>query len=185
VLLTGGLRPAEALGLRWSDVDGDRLSVQRALLRPRGGGWQLAEPKTARSRRVVVLPWSTVRALAHHRARQAEERLAVGSAYRDHGFVFATNDGEPLDVHNVSARVFKPLLREAGLPDIRLYDLRHSAATLRLANGENPKIVSEMLGHSSVVLTLDTYSHVLPEMQRESANRLESLLWGQAVSQAR
>jgi integrase len=181
VLLTGGLRPAEALGLRWSDVDSDRLHIQRALLRPRGGGWRLAEPKTSRSRRVVVIPASTVRLVARHRAKQLEERLLAGPEYRDSGFVFATALGEPLDMHNITARAFKPLLRLAELPEIRLYDLRHSAATLRLANGENPKVVSEMLGHASVVLTLDTYSHVLPEMQAASAARLESLLFPAAA----
>lgn len=182
VLLTGGLRPAEALALRWQDLNGDRIEVQRALLRPRGGGWRLAQPKTPRSRRVVVLPPSTVQTLTRHRTRQLEARMLAGPEWADHGFVFATIFGEPLDAHNITARVFKPLLRMAGLPDIRLYDLRHSAATLRLANGENPKIVSEMLGHSSVVLTLDTYSHVLPEMQGASAARLEALLFGDPPS---
>jgi integrase len=181
VLLTGGLRPSEALALRWSDFDADKLRVQRALHRHHGGGWSLDEPKTAKSRRTVVLPQSAVRALAKHRRRQVEERVRLGSEYADHGLIFASATGRPLDLPNLTVRHFKPLLEKAGLPSIRLYDLRHSAATLRLANGENPKVVSEMLGHSSIVLTLDTYSHVLPEMQAASAARLESLLFDRAA----
>lgn len=177
VLLTGGLRPAEAFGLRWADVRDNELHVQRSLVRFPGGEWRLLEPKTQRSRRVVVLPASTARALQKHRVRQAEERLRLGSDYQDAGLVFANEFGGPLHLNNLTVRHFKPLLKKAGLPDVRLYDLRHSAATLRLANGENPKVVAEMLGHASVVLTLDTYSHVLPDMQAASAARLEEVLF--------
>ncbi len=88
----------------------------------------------------------------------------------------ATNSGLPLDATNISKKHFKPLLKSAGLPAIRLYDLRHTAATLRLVNGEHPKVVQEMLGHASITLTMDTYSHVLPGMQEESAARLDALL---------
>jgi integrase len=178
VLLTGGLRPAEAFGLRWSDISNNELHVQRSLVRFRGGNWRLVEPKTQRSRRVVVLPMSAARSLQKHRARQAEERLMLGADYQDSGLVFANDFGGPLHLNNLTVRHFKPLLKKAGLPDVRLYDLRHSAATLRLANGENPKVVAEMLGHASVVLTLDTYSHVLPDMQAASAARLEDVLFG-------
>lgn len=177
LLLTCGLRPAEAFALRWGDLSGSRLSVQRSLVRTPGCGWALQEPKTARSRRVVALPSSAVRALQKHRAAQAREKLQLGAEYEDHGLMFASEAGAPLHHNNLSVRYFKPLLPKAGLPDLRLYDLRHSAATLRLANGENPKIVSEMLGHASIVLTLDTYSHVLPEMQAASAARLDALLY--------
>ena len=129
-------------------------------------------------------------------ARQEVQRLKVGSAYTDHGLIFATGTGSPLERMNVTRQYFKPLVkqvrerqvkefREAGIepdahvlfPPIRLYDLRHSAATLRLANGDHVKIASEMLGHASTVLTLDTYSHVLPEMQAASAARLDALLF--------
>ncbi len=177
VLLTGGLRPSEAFGLRWTDVRNSELHIQRSLVRFPRGEWRLLEPKTKRSRRVVVLPASAARSLQKHRVRQAEERLKLGADYDDSGLVFTTECGGPLHLNNLSVRHFKPLLKRAGLPDMRLYDLRHSAATLRLANGENSKVVQEMLGHASVVLTLDTYSHVLPDMQAASAARLEEMLF--------
>ncbi len=98
----------------------------------------------------------------------------------DRGLIFARHTGEPIEANNLKKRYFKPILEAAGLPDMRLYDLRHTAATLRLVNGEHPKFVQEMLGHASITLTMDTYSHVLPGMQEESAARLNELLTGQS-----
>lgn len=178
LMLTTGLRPGEALGLRWTDVDLDnsRLHVQRTLVRvPGQRGWRLEEPKTNRSRRVVPLPKNVVQDLKAHRKRQLEEKLRA-TDYIDHGFVFAASNGEPLSERNL-VRSFKPLLNKAGLPDIRLYDLRHTCATLLLSAGENPKIVSERLGHASVTLTLDTYSHVLPTIQEAATRKLEDMLF--------
>jgi integrase len=177
LLLTSGLRPGEALGLKWGDIDGDRLRVQRALVRQDGKRWQLVDPKTARARRVVSLPTSTLRLLQAHRAQQLEDRLKAGAAWADNDLVFATRTGEPLDYRVVVRRHFKPLLKAAGLPLMRPYDLRHSCATLLLAAGENVKVVSERLGHASAALTLDVYSHVLPDMQQRAAERLESVLF--------
>jgi integrase len=111
--------------------------------------------------------------------------LRLGAEYQDHGFVFANEFGGPLHLNNLTVRHFKPLLKKAELPEMRIYDLRHSAATLRLANGDNSKVVAEMLGHASVVLTLDTYSHVLPNMQTESAARLEEVLFSRTSSGTR
>lgn len=176
ILLTGGLRPSEALGLKWEDLDGDNLRVRRSLTRNKGGGWTLTEPKTAKGRRTVPLPSFTVEALREHRKKQAEQRLAAGSAWNDNGFIFAAENGEPLNSRNLDQRHFQPLLAAAKLPRMRLYDLRHSHATLLLANGEHPKVVSERLGHASVVLTMDTYSHVLPGMQEGATERLDALL---------
>ncbi len=178
VLLTTGLRPGEALGLRWEDWEGDRLRVQRSLTRTAKGGWMLAEPKTSRSRRSVTLPSSTSEALGAHRVNQARERLQRGMGYQDDGLVFCTAQGTPLDLPGVTRRHFHPILKAAGLERIRVYDLRHTCATLLLAAGEHPKIVSERLGHASVTLTLDTYSHVLPDMQESAAKKLEGLLFG-------
>ncbi len=124
------------------------------------------------------MPEMTIRALEEHRTRQKRERLQVGSSYVDRGLVFARSTGEPLEANNLKKRFLKPFVEAAGLPDMRLYDLRHTAATLRLVNGEHPKVVQEMLGHASITLTLDTYSHVLPGMQEESAARLNELLEG-------
>jgi integrase len=175
LLLVTGLRPGEALGLKWSDLEGERLLIQRTVVRRDGHAWEFAEPKTARSRRPVSLPISTVEALNQHRRIQLEERLKAGPKYANHNLIFASNNGQPLDWRRTVADHFRPLLKKADLPPIRPYDLRHTSATLLLTMGEHPKVVSERLGHSSITLTLDTYSHVLPDMQQASADKMESL----------
>jgi integrase len=195
VALTTGMRPGEYLGLQWKDVDLERgtLTVRRTLVwhYGNGGKWSFEEPKTARSSRSIPLPPSVVDALKEHKRQQGEERLKAGwedveengclvrkSAYTDNDLVFATPTGDPVDMRNLVNRHFKPILKRAGLPkSVRLYDLRHSCATLLLAQGEHPKVVSERLGHASITLTLDTYSHVLPTMQQQAAERLESVLF--------
>jgi integrase len=184
LLLCSGMRPSEALGLKWSDVDfeNNRITINRTLTRYRKGGWSLEEPKTSRSRRTIPLPKTAMKDLKDHEKEQLAEILkAEPGKYNKHDFVFAANNGEPLSNRNVLMRHFKPILEKAGLPDIRLYDLRHTCATLLLAAGENPKIVSERLGHASITLTLDTYSHVLPDMQEASAAKLEGMLFGNAT----
>ena len=118
-----------------------------------------------------------MKALTEHRRRQGEERLRVGSEWQDHGLVF-TKFGNPIDIPTLTKQWFKPTLLKAELPTFRLYDLRHTHATLLLCNGENPKVGSVRLGHSTIVLTLDTYSHVLPDMQEEAARRIEKVLFG-------
>ncbi len=179
--LATGMRPEEYLGLQWKDVDLDAgiVTVRRALVwRATGGGWYFGEPKTARSRRSIPLPASTLRSLVDHRRKQAEERLKAGADYQKHDLVFATPEGSPLMPRNLKRRHFRPILKAAKLPDdFRLYDLRHSCATLLLSAGENPKVVSERLGHATITLTLDVYSHVLPTMQQAAAAKLESLLY--------
>jgi integrase len=175
--LTSGLRPGELVGLKWADLSGNKLRVLRQLSRFPGGKWELTAPKTKRSRRVVTLPEVTVKALKRHKADQAHARLLLGAEYNGElDLIFATHTGEPLDWQNIAHQYFRPLLKRAKLPNIRPYDLRHTAATLLLAAGEHPKIVSERLGHSTITLTLDTYSHVLPDMQDGAAARLDSLL---------
>jgi integrase len=177
LLLVSGMRPGEALGLKWEDVDwkNNRIHVKRALSRTKEG-WRLEEPKTPQSRRTILLPEEVMQDLKEHRRAQAEEKLA-SSSYTDYGLVFACNNGEPLEERNIVNRFFKPLLKEAGLPDIRLYDLRHTCATLLLAAGENPKVVSERLGHAKITQTLGTYSHVLPTMQEEATRKLGEMLF--------
>jgi integrase len=182
LLLTTALRPGEALGLKWADLDGERMRIQRSLVRTSGCDWQLAEPKTSRSRRVVTIPATALSALLSHRARQAEERLLCGPDWCNLDLVFCTRSGNPLDYRTVVRRHFSPLLVEAKLGALRPYDLRHSCATLLLAAGENIKVVSERLGHASATLTLDTYSHVLPDMQQRAAQRMEDLLFGKGVA---
>ena len=180
--LTTGMRPQEYLALKWSDIDLKKgtATVHRAIVwsQKKGIGWHFDEPKTSRSRRTIPLPASTMRALSEHRRRQGEERLRVGSEWQDHGLVFTTKFGSPIDIPTLTKQWYKPALVKAELPMFRLYDLRHTHATLLLSNGENPKVASERLGHSTIVLTLDTYSHVLPDMQEEAAKRIEKALFG-------
>ncbi len=124
----------------------------------------------------IRLPLRTVEALKAHRARQAEEKLKAGSLFQDGGLVFATEIGTPLEPSNIDRRSFKPLLKKAGLPDMRFHDLRHTCATVLLTEGVNPKFVQELLGHADIGLTLGTYSHFLPSMGDQTANAMESAL---------
>jgi integrase len=177
VLLGTGLRPGEAFGLKWVDFDpyNRTLSVQRTWARAKGG-YKYQPPKTKRSRRNIELPEHLVKLLLEHKAVQPAGAEPI----------FSTVDGTPLNERNVTTRHFKPLLKAAELPErLRLYDLRHTHATLLLIAGTHPKIVSERLGHSSVTLTLDTYSHVLPGMQRESANKLNAMLFSDDAAEVR
>jgi integrase len=177
VLLFGGLRPSEALALRWSDLDGDTLRVQRVLIERTK---VFEEPKTAGSRRAVVLPQVALRALAEHRRRQAAERLEAGPDWSDNGLIFCTAEGKPMDLSNVR-RSFRRVRDAAELPPIRLYDLRHTSASLLLAAGEHVKVVQERLGHATVTLTLDTYAHLLPDAQAGAAAKLDKLVGGEAM----
>ena len=172
-----GMRQSELLGLRWSDIDFDAsvVRVRVQLKRLLDGTWVLKEPKTRRSRRQVAIAQPALEALCQHRARQVEERLVVGPAWRDQDLVFSSGAGHPLFARNV-VRSFKALLEKGALPDIRFHDRRHTCATLLLIARVNPKVVSEMLGHASVAITLDIYSHVIPDMQQDAAATMASLL---------
>jgi integrase len=175
--LTMGLRMGEALGLRWSDVDLDAgtLRVNRQVQRMRGGGGLVfSEPKNA-SRRTLELPQRAVEALRSHRKKQAGEKLRA-TDYGDTGLVFATGKGTPIDAQNIINRYFKPLLKRAELPNIRWHDLRHTYATLLLARGTHPTYVQKSLGHASVQLTLDRYSHWMPSMGRNTADGIDEAL---------
>jgi integrase len=175
--ITTGLRRGELLGLRWDDTDLDRgtLRVGRALVRE-GGRHVVGETKTRRGRRLVNLTPRTVAALKAHRKRQLEERVRFAGLYKDQGLIFATNVGTPLNPENLVKRSFKPLLAKAGLPEIRFHDLRHTCATLLLGRGVHPKIVQELLGHATIAMTLDTYSHYLPSMGDQASGAMGDAL---------
>ena len=177
--VTTGMRQGELLALRWRDADLERgtLTVNGTLNRI-GGGWSIGEPKTSRSRRLVVLPEVGRAALQRHRVAQVEWRLRAGTCWQENGLVFTTAIGTPLEPGNVLRRSYRPLLERAGLPPVRFHDLRHTAATLLLGQGVHPKIASEMLGHSTVAITLDLYSHVTESMQRQAAGAMDTLLAG-------
>ncbi len=175
--VTTGLRQGELLELKWRDIDleAGTLQVRRTLTTAKGGP-VLSAPKTKGSRRTVRLSQTGLEALRSHLARQLEEIDRVGSLWRENGLIFASEVGEPLDRRDLTTHRFKPLLKRAGLPKIRFHDLRHTCATLLLSKNINPKVVSEMLGHSSISITLDTYSHVLPTMQESAIRALEDAL---------
>jgi len=181
VAIATGMRQSELLGLRWEDVDLDAqptgLIRVRSQLSRRQGSWTWKDPKTKRSRRQIAVPAPVVEALRRHRARQAEERLRLGSVWKDHNLVFCNLIGDPLHGTYVLRCLFK-LLASAGLPRIRFHDLRHTAATLLLSARVNPKVVSEMLGHATIAITLDIYSHVLPDMQQDAALAMGTLMYG-------
>lgn len=176
VALTMGLRQGEALGLRWQDVDLDLgyIRISRQLQRI-DGKYELAEPKTARSRRTLAMPPTIVRSLHEHRRRQLNEQHQAGDRWIDNGLVFTTALGKPLDGTGISKR-FHQYLDRAGLAQRRFHDLRHSCATLLMVQGVSPRVVMEVLGHSQISLTMNTYSHVIPELKRQAADRMEDLL---------
>jgi integrase len=175
--VTTGLRQGELLGLKWDDIDLEvgTLQVRRTLTTAKGGP-VLSAPKTKGSRRTVRLSLTALEALRSHLERQLGEIDQADDLWRENGLIFASESGEPLSRQHVTAHRFKPLLKRAGLPEIRFHDLRHTCATLLLSKNVNPKVVSEMLGHASIAITLDTYSHVLPTMQESAAKAMEDAL---------
>lgn len=175
---TTGMRRGEVLGLKWQDIDLDtaRVSIVRSLTVVGGYEVQFSEPKTARGRRMVALDPSTVAALREHRERQILERSLMGEAYADDDLVFSRADGKALHPDAFSDAFWRHS-KAAKLPRIRFHDLRHTHATLALAAGIHPKVVSERLGHASITITLDTYSHAIPAMQETAAALVASLVF--------
>ena len=171
-----GLRQGEVLGLTWRDVDHDQrvLAVRQTLQYHPGEGFHLVPPKTARSRRIVPLPNAVIDALKVRHEQQETDRLAAGVKFwEDWGLVFTTGFGTPLSPRN-DYREFRRLVAAAGLRRVRLHDLRHTAASLMLAQGVNPRVVMEILGHSQIGVTMNTYSHVTPASSREAVARVEA-----------
>jgi integrase len=171
-----GMRRGELLALRWSEVDLEAgvARVTRSV-QETSQGLTFEEPKTDRSRRGVSLPGFVIVALKQHRKEQAERRLLLGEAWADHNLVLDRGDGNPWRPNNLS-QSFATFAEKVGYPAVRLHDLRHGHATLMLWKGVHPKVVSERLGHSSIGITLDTYSHVIPSLQAEAASVLDQIL---------
>jgi integrase len=178
VALALGLRQSEALALQWNDIDVDRgtLSVRRGLHRVPGEGLVFTEPKTDRSRRTIAVPGPLIEALRRQRAAQNEERLLAGTEWDDWDLVFTQPNGRPLDKHS-DYEAWTKLLKNAGVRHIRLHDGRHTAATLLLTAGVHPRVVMELLGHSQMRTTTDIYSHVMPALAQEAADRMARTLW--------
>jgi len=172
-----GMRRGEAIGLRWSDVDfdGGRLAVRRALI-PSGREVIVSEPKTIKGRRVIAIDPGTVEVLKAQAARQLDEQKDWDEAWVETGLVFTLENGAALDPESVS-RYFRQAVKKSMLPPIRLHDLRHTHATLALRAGIHPKVISERLGHATISITLDTYSHAIPAMQEEAATLIAGLVF--------
>ena len=172
-----GMRQGEMLALRWQDVDIENavLSVRRTLTR-RGGKVAFGEPKTKKSRRSIRLTPQAVDALRAHLERQLRDMEILGDHYQDQGLIFTTDTGAPINPSNLRQRSFTPLLKRVGLPHMRFHDLRHTCATLLLSRGVHPKFVQELLGHATIAITLDTYSHVMPSMGDATAKAMEDAL---------
>ncbi len=173
-----GLRPSEFLALRWQDINFEKaiLSVQRAMLELPKGKFRSDEPKTLKSRRTIPLSNTLIDELKRHRRKQLEQKMKLGSDYQIFDLIFANETGSPFTKQHVRLLHFQPLLAKAGLPKIRLHDLRHLCASLLLADGVSPKVIQERLGHSSISITLDIYSHILPSMQSDATSKLERML---------
>lgn len=176
-LVTTGVRLGEALALRWADIDfvEGGATIQRALQRHRGAGLAFVEPKSSRGRRIVPLPPETLSVLAAHRYELDRERQRAGEKWQEHDLVFPSPVGRARDMSYLSFTFHRGLQR-AGLPRLRIHDLRHTAATHLMTNHVHPKVVQELLGHSTIAITLDTYSHVMPALAKAASAHLSSLV---------
>lgn len=182
--LACGLRQGEILGLRWRDVDVKqgiihiRQSLQRVKSYDSGSTaktkLEYGEPKSERSKRSIPIPTDVLKELLEYRKRQMEEKLLLGQAYQDNDLVFCIMNGKPYDPRSFNY-IFKRLVKKAGIPDANLHALRHTFATRLLESNVHPKVVQELLGHSNITTTLDTYSHVMPEIKEAAAQSINHL----------
>ncbi len=184
--LESGLRPSEYLGLTWSDInlDGGAIAIARTLVWRKGdesscrSRWYFSTPKTERSDRTIIVSDSLRLLLVDHRRKQLEERLKATN-YNDNGFVFAMDDGRPVLLRTLDRAHFKPILKRAGLPETtRIYDLRHSCASLLIASGESAAVVAARLGHSDPAFTLKTYVDTDANQQKAASEKLAKMLAG-------
>lgn len=176
VALTTGMRRGELAALHWTDVDLEKgvLQVRHTLVRVLGKGLVESSPKTKAGRRKIMLPGVVIKALKEHQVRQEQARVKMGDRWRECSVIFCNTQGYYIEPDHIRV-LFKRLLKKAGLPNVRFHDLRHGAATVLLAAGVPLKVVSELLGHSSVAITADIYAHVLPEQQQEVVKKMDDL----------
>jgi integrase len=172
-----GMRRGEILALRWKDcmLDEGKISVNKTLSYIKGQGIVCQETKTGRSYRVISISDTVIEELKRYRIHQQKMKLRLGNAYQDNGYIISKENDEPINPNYIFNH-FKKLLQKANVPPIRFHDLRHTHATIMLKLGEHPKIVSERLGHSSIQMTLNTYSHVTLDMQKEASDRFEQAI---------
>lgn len=180
VALALGLRQGEALGLRWIDVDlsDNVIHVRQTLNRISGKGLVFGEPKSKTGVRDIALPASLVAKMRAHKKTQNQAKLRAGDHWADTGLVFTLEDGRPIDP-SVDARRWRQLLTDAGVPHRRLHDARHTAATMLLAQGVSTRVAMQILGHSQISVTM-RYQHVVDEMQRDAAAKMDTALWGKS-----
>jgi integrase len=178
LMLSTGLRRGEALGLKWDDVDiKSGVILIRRQLKREDGRLVTSDTKTSKSRRAVNLPGPMIATMNAHKARQAADHLKIGEAWQDTGFVFTTTIGTPIDPRNVY-REFQKICEDAKLGKWHPHELRHSAASLMLAQGVKVQVVSDVLGHSSIRMTADVYGHILAPDRQGAANAMSTVLWG-------
>jgi len=170
-----GMRRSELLGLQWRDTAFGQLSVNRSLHQLKDGTYVFTQPKSAKSRRTIALSPSSVLTLTEYKEKQEGIRVILGTPLKDDDLVFSTVEGKPLRPNTIS-RAWVMLAARAGVKVIRLHDARHTHASLMLKQGVHPKIVQERLGHASIQITLDTYSHVAPGLQQAAAEGFDKLV---------
>ena len=180
--LETGTRPSEYIGLQWPDLDWQtgKIKIERTIMRPKGGGWRYETLKTKKSLRTIPLSLHLLNLLKEHRTRQLEARLLAGPNWKDNNLIFPNIYGEPSNGVWLSQN-FQKLIKKVGFEGVRLYDLRHTMGTQLIASGLSAAIVAERMGHSTVKLTLDTYTSVLPTMQQEATDRITSIMYGRGT----
>jgi integrase len=172
--LKGELKASKGDHAKHVEIIADLVAIRKQLKAVQAT-LVLVEPKSVRSRRSIRMPALVVNALKAHRVRQLQERLAAGGDWTELDFVFPTSLGTPMDASNVT-RAFKAVLVSAKLPSLRVHDLRHTAASLLLAQGIAPRTIMEILGHSQISLTMDTYAHIMPTLQQDAAHQMDAIL---------
>ena len=178
-----GMRRSELLALQWRDIDFHQIHINRSLHQLRDGSYVFTQPKSVKSRRTIALSPSSVLTLTEHKERQEGIRAILGTPLKGDDLVFSTPEGKPLRPNTIS-RAWTMLAARAGVKVIRFHDARHSHASLMLKQGVHPKIVQERLGHASIQMTLDTYSHVAPGLQQAAAESFDKLLNGRSENVA-